>query len=105
MTSSSRLLAALPLALRLARGAIIYVQVGEGGNNFVQPGFPANIGDQVQWLFSAGTNHSVIEGEFANPCMPKPGGFNSGFVPVPADAEQTGNTFVRLTTSPFETAF
>ncbi|EIN14163.1 hypothetical protein PUNSTDRAFT_95790 [Punctularia strigosozonata HHB-11173 SS5] len=48
----------------------------------------ANPGDQVIFHFEQ-KNHTVTQSSFANPCALKDGGFDSGFMPVPAN--QTDN--------------
>jgi len=61
------------------------VQVGDinGTTQFFPDAISAVPGDIVQFHF-AQKNHSVVQSSFADPCAETPGGFNSGFMPVPA---------------------
>jgi plastocyanin len=62
------------------------VQVGANGQlAFVPEAVDANVGDTVIFQFHQ-KNHSATQSSFANPCGLAAGGFNSGFMPVAADA-------------------
>ncbi|KAJ7597202.1 hypothetical protein C8J56DRAFT_919477 [Mycena floridula] len=74
-----------PLA---ARAAIHNIDVGAGGLTFTQEAISAAAGDQIIFTFKS-KNHTVTQSSFAGPCTPKEGGFDSGFMPVPAN--QTDN--------------
>ena len=64
-----------------AGAATITVMVGKGGLVFSPNEVKAAIGDVVEFQFSAGGNHSVVEGDFNNPCHPAAtGGFFSGYM-------------------------
>jgi len=64
-----------------ARAATITVMVGQGGLTFTPNEVKAAIGDVVEFQFPAGGNHSVVEGDFNNPCHPAAtGGFFSGYM-------------------------
>lgn len=51
----------------------------------------AVVGDILEFHFAApgtgvvGSNHSVAQGDFGNPCNPAPNGFFSGYMPVNAN--------------------
>lgn len=77
-------LAALPLAF----ATIHDIQVGADGLSFTPEAISAEVGDQVVFHFVS-KNHSATQSSFDSPCGPKDGGFNSGFMPVPAN--QTDN--------------
>jgi plastocyanin len=81
----------LGLALLPFVSATVYdVQVGgdAGKLTFVPEAISAQPGDQVVFHFHA-KNHTVTQSSFADPCGLKDGGFDSGFMPVPAN--QTDN--------------
>lgn len=88
MPSSTKLLAlASALAyLGVGNAEVILVSVGEGGLFFSHPDITANPGDIINFGFGGpsgmpGGNHSVTQSaDFSSPCLPKDGGFNSGFV-------------------------
>lgn len=65
-----------------ASAATITVMVGQGGNFAFTPNeVKAAKGDVVQFQFPAGGNHSVVEGDFNNACLPAAtGGFFSGYI-------------------------
>ncbi|KAJ7090318.1 hypothetical protein B0H15DRAFT_838101 [Mycena belliarum] len=81
--------ATLCLALAVipvARSAVIDVTVGGTGVLAYTPNFvTANVGDIVQFTFKQ-KNHTITQSTLASPCTPMEGGFDSGFVPVAADA-------------------
>jgi hypothetical protein len=83
-----KLLIAAAIALQV-QGEQILVNVGEGGNYFVHPNFPASVGDVVVFGFGGPgpQNHSVVQGTYSNPCFPLDGGFYSGFMPVAPGAQ------------------
>jgi plastocyanin len=66
----------------------IRIDVGKDGNFAFDPdNVTAAKGDMLEYHFH-GLNHSVVAGDFKNPCQPaKSGGFNSGFMPVSGDGE------------------
>lgn len=75
--------------LPFVSAAIHDVQVGAGGKNVFDPeAIFADVGDQVVFHFT-GKNHSVTQSSLAAPCSLKDGGFDSGFMFVPAN--QTDN--------------
>jgi plastocyanin len=73
-------LLAFPL---LAAAAVHDVQVGQDGLAFTPEALSANVGDQVIFHFKA-KNHTASQSSFASPCGQLDGGFDSGFMPVPA---------------------
>lgn len=77
-------LASLPLAF----ATIHDIQVGADGLSFTPEAISAEVGDQVVFHFVS-KNHTATQSSFDSPCGPKDGGFNSGFMPVPAN--QTDN--------------
>lgn len=88
----------------LGNAELINVNVGEGGLYFSHPDIKANPGDIIDFNFgsssgSAGGNHSVTQSaEFSTPCLPKEGGFNSGFV-ILTQAEYEIGGIVRFLSS------
>lgn len=85
----SKSLVTLGLALLpLAFATIHDIQVGADGLSFTPEAISAEVGDQVVFHFVS-KNHSATQSSFDSPCGPKDGGFNSGFMPVPAN--QTDN--------------
>jgi len=69
----------LPLSL-LACGidaATIEIDVGKNGFSFSPSTITAAVGDVLAFHFF-GPTHTVVEGDFANPCVFKAGGFYSG---------------------------
>ncbi|RDB29555.1 hypothetical protein Hypma_015394 [Hypsizygus marmoreus] len=71
--------------------AVVYdVQVGGAGGKleYSPEAISAQPGDQVVFHFNP-KNHTVTQSSFANPCGLKDDGFDSGFIPVPAN--QTDN--------------
>lgn len=76
--------------LPFVSAAVHDVQVGgDGGKLEYSPeAIAAQPGDQVVFHFHP-KNHTVTQSSFADPCGLKDGGFDSGFVPVPAN--QTGS--------------
>ncbi|KAJ3571580.1 hypothetical protein NP233_g3656 [Leucocoprinus birnbaumii] len=80
----------LGLALLPFVSAVVHdVQVGaNGGLDFSPEAIAAQPGDQVVFHFVS-KNHTVTQSSFASPCGLKDGGFDSGFMPVPAN--QTDN--------------
>jgi plastocyanin len=55
------------------------IDVGQSGLSFSPSTVNAAAGDTVQFVFYP-SNHSVIQGDFDNPCHPSNGGFFSGFL-------------------------
>jgi len=81
----------LGLALLPFVSATVYdVQVGGAGGKleYSPEAISAKPGDQVVFHFNP-KNHTVTQSSFADPCGRKDGGFDSGFMPVPAN--QTDN--------------
>ncbi|KAL7815221.1 Cupredoxin [Trichoderma gracile] len=81
---ATALAAAAIIALASHAGAeTIKIDVGPNGQFAFQPNnIKAKVGDVLSFNFHP-LNHSVVMGDFANPCAPaKTGGFFSGFVPV-----------------------
>ncbi|KAL6696898.1 Cupredoxin [Trichoderma pleuroticola] len=66
------------------------IRIDVGQNNaltFSPDTVTAKVGDILDFHFHA-VNHSVVMGDFANPCAPaKTGGFYSGFMPVSGSGE------------------
>ncbi|KAI9456461.1 hypothetical protein F5148DRAFT_369958 [Russula earlei] len=73
------LLAALPV-----KSAVFQVTVGGPGGiiQYNPSTVTAQPGDTVTFTFMQ-KNHTVTQSTFNSPCSPAPGGFDSGFVPVP----------------------
>ncbi|KAJ7739643.1 hypothetical protein DFH07DRAFT_1064364 [Mycena maculata] len=80
-------IACLSLAvIPVARSAMIDVVVGgEGIIAYTPNNVTANVGDIVQFTFMQ-KNHTITQSTLASPCSPLEGGFDSGFVPVAANA-------------------
>jgi plastocyanin len=71
------------------------VQVGSTNGTsltFTPEAISANPGDQVVFHFNP-KNHSVTQSSFASPCGFKEGGFDSGFMPVAANATGSQPTY------------
>ena len=66
-----------------ASAKTITVDVSPNGKFAFQPNnIKASVGDVLSFNFHP-VNHSVVMGDFSNPCAPaKTGGFFSGFMPV-----------------------
>lgn len=66
------------------------IRIDVGQNNalaFSPDSVTAKVGDILDFHFHA-INHSVVMGDFENPCAPaKTGGFFSGFMPVSGSGE------------------
>ncbi|KAK9435441.1 extracellular serine-rich protein [Metarhizium brunneum] len=79
-----------------AAAATIRVDVGEGGAFTFSPDtIHAGAGDTLDFHFYP-LNHSVVMGDFSNPCAPaKTGGFFSGFMPV-SSGEATDSFQVKV---------
>jgi len=74
---------------RSTLSATIDVTVGGTGIlKFDPPSVTANTGDIVRFNFKQ-KNHTVTQSSLADPCSPLAGGFDSGYMPVPA--AQTSN--------------
>ncbi|KAF9499781.1 hypothetical protein BDN71DRAFT_1502676 [Pleurotus eryngii] len=80
--TSVSLVALLPFAA----AAVYDIQVGGDGGKleFSPEAIAAQPGDQVVFHFHP-KNHTVTQSSFADPCGRKEGGFDSGFIPVPAN--------------------
>jgi len=63
----------------------INVSSANGSLTYNPQAIAAQPGDQVMFHFYP-KNHTVTQSSFAGPCTPKDGGFNSGFMPVAANA-------------------
>ncbi|KAG8907545.1 hypothetical protein FRB99_003703 [Tulasnella sp. 403] len=66
-----------------ATGTTIEIVVGGNVGNVYTPSvaYP-EVGDTLRFSFRI-KNHTVTQSSFENPCTPLPGGFTSGFRPVP----------------------
>jgi len=74
---------------QIALAATIDVTVGGPGVlKFNPSSVNANVGDVVRFIFNQ-KNHTVTQSTLESPCTPLAGGFDSGFMPVPAT--QTSN--------------
>ncbi|KAK6346570.1 hypothetical protein TWF696_006692 [Orbilia brochopaga] len=62
-------------------GATHSIVVGRGGLRFDPDNVQAEIGDVIEWHFTP-RNHSIVQSNFGNPCVPTAGAFFSGFVPT-----------------------
>jgi plastocyanin len=80
--------------LPFAAAAVHDVHVGGAGGKLVfdPEAIASQPGDQVVFHFHP-KNHSVTQSSFADPCGPKEGGFDSGFMPVPANATDNFPTY------------
>jgi len=76
--------------LPFVSAAVHDIQVGGAGGKleYSPEAIAAQPGDQVVFHFNP-KNHTVTQSSFADPCGLKEGGFDSGFMPVPAN--QTDN--------------
>lgn len=86
---------------------IIPVQVGRSGDKLALVFSPDNVtaavGDFVQFQFYP-VNHSVVQASFDAPCVPfnnstSPGGFFSGFNPLPTDTKTLSTFTVPILTT------
>jgi plastocyanin len=84
MFSRSAILSLGLAVLPHVSAAVFDVQVGASGLEFTPEALFANVGDQVVFHFNP-KNHTVTQSAFADPCGPKEGGFDSGFMPVAAN--------------------
>ncbi|KAH8882932.1 Cupredoxin, partial [Thozetella sp. PMI_491] len=74
-----------------ASAAMIRIDVGQSGLTFTPSTVNASTGDILDFHFHA-INHSVVQGDFNNPCKPiQTGGFFSGFMPT--SSGENANTF------------
>lgn len=64
-----------------ALAATINVQVGANGLAFTPNQVNAGVGDEILFEFHP-KNHTLTQSSLAAPCVPLPGGGDSGFVPV-----------------------
>ncbi|KAI0303539.1 Cupredoxin [Multifurca ochricompacta] len=71
-------------SVALVKAAEFQVTVGGPGGviQYNPPFVTANPGDIVTFVFKQ-KNHTATQSTFADPCTPVPGGFDSGFIPVP----------------------
>ncbi|TFK47160.1 hypothetical protein OE88DRAFT_820982 [Heliocybe sulcata] len=73
-------LTALFLWPGLARSQTTHlVTVGTSGSFYDPPTVSAQKGDIVRFLFTS-SDHTVTQSTYENPCIPLPGGFNSGLI-------------------------
>jgi len=79
----SGLLLVAGLAMQAAAANTVKVTVGKDNTlSFAPNSFNASKGDTVEFHFYS-KNHSVVQGDFDNPCQPAAsGGFFSGFFPT-----------------------
>eukprot|EP00753_Platysulcus_tardus_P014731 PLAT4439.1.p1 GENE.PLAT4439.1~~PLAT4439.1.p1 ORF type:complete len:387 (-),score=-59.77 PLAT4439.1:172-1332(-) len=94
MFSSALLSLGLVVLPFVAAQTVHDVTVGgaDGSLKFNPEAIFANPGDQVVFHFQQ-KNHTVTQSSFANPCGPKEGGFDSGFMPVAADVTDNFPTY------------
>ncbi|KAM0254385.1 hypothetical protein ACHAQJ_006854 [Trichoderma viride] len=82
MRATTLATAALLTLASHASAETIKIDVGENGFTFTPDSVTAQKGDILEFTFHP-LNHSVVMGDFENPCAPaKTGGFFSGFMPV-----------------------
>ncbi|KAK7451748.1 hypothetical protein VKT23_012427 [Stygiomarasmius scandens] len=90
----------------LVRSETILVNVGQKSDGslgfaFNPANFTAQQDDVVAFNFSAvGSNHSVTQSTFADPCKLMSGGFDSGFVSVSDDGTQGWNLTITNASAP-----
>lgn len=78
------------------------ITVGQNGLAFNPPSITAAVGDTVTFVFYA-KNHTVTQSAFATPCTPLQNnatgqvGFDSGFVPVAANATNNPAWTIQVT--------
>ncbi|SJL05772.1 uncharacterized protein ARMOST_09108 [Armillaria ostoyae] len=85
----------LALVHSLSVSATVYdVQVGGANGTLVYDpeAISAQPGDQVVFHFNP-KNHTVTQSSFADPCGPKEGGLDSGFMPVAANSTDSPPTW------------
>ena len=81
MFSLPSLLAVTALAIQ-ANAATHRIDVGMDGFTFTPDSLTAAKGDELEFHYHP-LNHSVVMGDFSNPCKPATsGGFFSGFMPT-----------------------
>jgi len=74
-----RTLATVSTLGALTQAATVTIAVGQNGLSFSPNSVTANVGDIIEYQFFP-PNHSVVMGDFNNPCAPATqGGFFSGF--------------------------
>jgi plastocyanin len=88
-------------AIPPTHAADINVLVGGDGLTFNPSTVNANPGDNVIFEFHQ-KNHTATQSTLDAPCVPKPGGFNSGFVPVAP--ENTAGPFPKAKFTVVDTA-
>jgi plastocyanin len=72
------------IAASQATAATIKINAAQNGLTFTPNTVTAQVGDVLEYHFFGGA-HSVVQGDFTNPCKPvSSGGFFSGFMPVSA---------------------
>jgi plastocyanin len=72
----------------VASAVTTQVIVGGGPLTYTPNQVMAAVGDTIQFVFMP-KNHTVTQSTFAAPCQALPGGQDSGFVPVSANATST----------------
>jgi plastocyanin len=85
-TIASATLAAIAAATS-ASAANTQVTVGNGALAYSPSSVTAAVGDTISFVFYP-KNHTVTQTTFAAPCVPIPGGVDSSFQPVAANATQ-----------------
>lgn len=83
MHLTSALVAATLAGLAVAKLVSVDVSNDKGALLFDPNDIVASVGDVVQFTFYP-MNHSVVQSDFATPCVPSNGGFFSGFHAVAA---------------------
>ncbi|KAK0245841.1 hypothetical protein EDD85DRAFT_802322 [Armillaria nabsnona] len=85
---------ALVHSLSVSAQTVYDVQVGGAGGKLVYDpeAISAQPGDQVVFHFNP-KNHTVTQSSFADPCGPKEGGLDSGFMPVAANSTDSPPTW------------
>ncbi len=86
-----------PIAMAMsATAATVRIDVGQSGLTFSPNSATAAKGDIIEFHFHP-INHSVVMGDFSNPCKPaQTGGFYSGFMPT-SSGENVSLTLPRRT--------
>ncbi|KDR82456.1 hypothetical protein GALMADRAFT_237783 [Galerina marginata CBS 339.88] len=87
MRFSTTLVAAVSAFASVASAANLTVTVGKDATNVFEPNVLTGVqaGDTISFKFVS-KNHTLTQSTFATPCVAKPNGVNSGFIPVAAGA-------------------
>jgi plastocyanin len=102
MRFTSSILAIAAVVAGAAAQTTHQVTVGQGGLVFTPNNFTAAVNDLVTFVFYA-KNHTVTQSAFAAPCAPLVNtttnavGFDSGFVPVSANASSNPSWTIKVT--------